>query len=155
MDPLPLTGYLAPEGFEAELAAELAGVEWSLGRLMFAAGPPRPVAWVENVWLEPVRLPIESIADAAKQLRSIQRNWVCYSHAHHRRGSLIAERLPHVSAKPLNFPMPAPAAPLGSWTLADERTVIASARCSSAFPNGVVRFVEDKEGPPSRAYLAR
>lgn len=153
MRPLPLTGYLAPEGFEADLAAELGDVETSLGRLLFAPGPPRPAAWAENVWFEPVRFEIASIADAARQLRAIQRNWASYSHAHHRRAKLIAERLPHVSAKPLAFPAPVPAAPLGSWTLADESTVIAAARCSSPFPNGAVRFVEDKEGPPSRAYL--
>jgi len=31
--------------------------------------------------------------------------------------------------------------------------VLASARCSSAFPHGEVRFVEIKQGPPCRAYL--
>jgi 23S rRNA (cytidine2498-2'-O)-methyltransferase len=31
--------------------------------------------------------------------------------------------------------------------------VLASPECSSPFANGEVRFVEDTEGPPSRAYL--
>jgi 23S rRNA (cytidine2498-2'-O)-methyltransferase len=31
--------------------------------------------------------------------------------------------------------------------------MLASPRCSSPFPNGEVHFVEDREGPPSRAYL--
>jgi 23S rRNA (cytidine2498-2'-O)-methyltransferase len=31
--------------------------------------------------------------------------------------------------------------------------MIASARCSSPFPNGGIEFAQDKEGPPSRAYL--
>jgi 23S rRNA (cytidine2498-2'-O)-methyltransferase len=31
--------------------------------------------------------------------------------------------------------------------------MIASPRCTSPFPNGAVRFEEDAEGPPSRAYL--
>jgi 23S rRNA (cytidine2498-2'-O)-methyltransferase len=153
MQPLALTGYLAPEGFEADLAAELGDVEMSQGRLLFAPGPPRAVAWVENVWFDPIRFDIASIADAAKRLRAIQRNWAGYSYHLHRRAKLIAERLPHVSAKPLVFPAPAPTAPLGSWTLEDETTVIAAARCSSAFANGAIEFVEDREGPPSRAYL--
>jgi 23S rRNA (cytidine2498-2'-O)-methyltransferase len=153
MQPLGLTGYLAPEGFEAELAAELGEVARSYGRLLFAPGPPRPVAWAENVWFEPAEIEIASIADGARRLRDVQRNWALYSARLHRRAGLIAERLPHVSAKPLVFPSPAPTAPLGSWTLVDEKTIIAAARCSSPFPNGEVRFVEDKTGPPSRAYL--
>jgi 23S rRNA (cytidine2498-2'-O)-methyltransferase len=153
MEQLKLTGYLAPEGFEADLASELGEVAMTCGRLLFAPGPPRQAAWVENVWLDPVRLEVASIADAARQLRSIQRNWALYSFTHHRRAKLIADRLPHVSAKPLVFPSRPPAAPLGSWTLVDDGTVIAAPRCSSPFPNGAVQFVEDKSGPPSRAYL--
>ena len=49
--------------------------------------------------------------------------------------------------------MPLPTAPLGSWTLLDAETMLAAPRCSSAFPNGEIRFVEDRSGPPSRAYL--
>ncbi len=149
-----VTGYLAPEGFVEDLLVELGpGVSAVHGRLVLAAGPPRPAAWVANLWHAPQRLPIVSIADAARQLRAIQRNWVLYSHAHHRRAALIADRLPVVSAKPLVFGAPAPAAPLGSWTLLDPGTLLASARCSSPFPNGEVRFVEDRTAPPSRAYL--
>ena len=121
-------------------------------RLVLAEGPPRDVAWAANVWRDPVWLKIASIGDAAKQLRAIQRNWALYSFAHHRRAALIVEKLPKVSAKPLAFGDPAPAAPLGSWTLLDPETVLASASCSSAFPNGEANFIEDKT-PPSRAYL--
>jgi 23S rRNA (cytidine2498-2'-O)-methyltransferase len=149
-----VTAYLAPEGFVDELRAELgAAATESYGRLMLAAGPPRPVAWVANVWRDAQRLPITSIADAARLLRAIQRNWALYSHAHHRRAALIAEQLPKVSAKPLVFGTPAPTAPLGSWTLLDPATLLAAPHCSSAFPNGEVNFVEDRAAPPSRAYL--
>src|SRR5262245_65962394 len=96
---------------------------------------------------------IASIGDAANKLRAIQRNWALYSAAHHRRAALILEKLPKVSAKPLRFGDPVPAAPLGSWTLLDPATVLAAPRCSSAFPNGEVQFVEDRTAPPSRAYL--
>jgi 23S rRNA (cytidine2498-2'-O)-methyltransferase len=123
------------------------------GRLVLVEGPPRPAAWAQNVWLDPVRIEIASIGDAARQLRAIQRNWALYAASHHRRAALIEEKLPKVSAKPLVFPNDAPSAPLGSWTLLDDFTLLAAARCSSPFPNGEARFVEDKEGPPSRAYL--
>lgn len=149
-----LTGYLAPDGFLAELQHELgADAGETYGRLVLAPGPPRDVAWVANLWHEPLRLTVASINDAAKQLRAIQRNWALYSFAHHRRAALIAEKLPKVSAKPLKFGAAAPSAPLGSWTLIDPETVLAAPRCSSPFPNGEPRFVEDKAAPPSRAYL--
>jgi 23S rRNA (cytidine2498-2'-O)-methyltransferase len=123
------------------------------GRLLISPGAPKPAAWAANVWLDPVEIRIASIGDAAKRLRAIQRNWAHYPHAPHRRAALIEAKLPKVSAKPLVFPSPAPAAPLGSWTLIDAGTLLASAHCSSAFPNGEARFVEDKRAPPSRAYL--
>jgi 23S rRNA (cytidine2498-2'-O)-methyltransferase len=148
-----LTGYLAAEGFEAQLAHELGDDATAHGRLFLAPGPPRPAAWAVNVWHEPRQLDIASIADGAKALRAIQRNWALYSFTRHRRAKLIQERLPVVTAKPLVFPAAPPQAPLGSWTLLDETTMLAAPRCSSPFPNGEVRFVEDKEGPPNRAYL--
>lgn len=149
-----LTGYLAPDGFVAELLHELGGnTGETYGRLVLAPGLPRHVAWVANIWHDPVRLKIASIGDAAKQLRAIQRNWTLYSFAHHRRAALIVEKLPKVSAKPLHFGAPAPTAPLGSWTLLDPDTVLAAPHCASPFPNGEASFVEDKTAPPSRAYL--
>lgn len=152
--PHPFTGYLAPEGFLDPLLEELGdAVDHVHGRLVFAPGPPRPVAWAQNTWIDPVRITFESIGDAARALKGIQRNWAAYTVEHHRRAALITEKLPHVSARPLVFPQPAPTAPLGSWTLLDRTTMIAAARCSSPFPNGEVAFVEDREGPPSRAYL--
>jgi 23S rRNA (cytidine2498-2'-O)-methyltransferase len=148
------TAYLAPEGFVDELLAELGGAATAVhGRLVVAEGPPRPVAWVANLWYDPVRIAIASITDAARQLRAIQRNWALYSYAHHRRAALIAEQLAKVSAKPLVFGGAAPTAPLGSWMLLDPGTLLAAPRCASPFPNGEVSFVEDRRAPPSRAYL--
>lgn len=148
-----VTGYLAPEGFERELEVELGDVEARYGRLMLAPGPPREIAWAQNVWLDPVRASIASIKDAARQLRSVQRNWVLYSHDYHRRAALIEAELPVVKRRAIQPYSELPMAPLGSWTLADRDTLLYAARCSSPFAHGEVRFVEDKEGPPSRAYL--
>jgi 23S rRNA (cytidine2498-2'-O)-methyltransferase len=78
---------------------------------------------------------------------------VSYSFHLHRRAELIQGELPHVSAKPLEFPARPPSSPLGSWTLLDAEHVLASPACSSPFPNGVPRFVEPLEGPPNLAYL--
>jgi 23S rRNA (cytidine2498-2'-O)-methyltransferase len=148
-----LTGYLAPDGFLPELQQELgSAVIECHGRLVLARGSARPVAWVANVWHEPVHIPIQSIGDAAKKLRAIQRNWALYSLAQHRRAALIADQLPKVSAKPLVFGATVPTAPLGSWTLIAPDRLLAAPVCSSPFPNGEAPFVEDRTAP-SRAYL--
>jgi 23S rRNA (cytidine2498-2'-O)-methyltransferase len=145
--------YLAAEGFVGDLAEELGAGVRRHGRLLLAAGPPRPAAWALNVWLDPVEIGIASIGDAAAKLRAMQRNWAPYAPRFHRRAMLIQERLPKVSARPLVFGTPVPTAPLGSWTLLDAGTLLASPSCTSAFPNGEIHFVEDRTGPPSRAYL--
>jgi 23S rRNA (cytidine2498-2'-O)-methyltransferase len=151
------TGYLAAEGFENEVERTLADtgrtVVERVGRLLLAEGGPVPCPWAENIWFDPLRIEIRSIGDGNDRLRAIQRNWAHYPFAFHRRAALIAERLPKVSAKPLVFPTPSPSSPLGSWTLADHDTILASARCSNPFPNGAMKFVEDRSGPPNRAYL--
>lgn len=149
--------YLAAAGFERTLGEELArrGAVVSAwhGRLALSPDPPVASAWALNAWCDCRVETIGSIGDAAARLRALQRNWVAYAPVHHRRAMLIAARLPHVSAKPLAFPAAAPAAPLGSFTLLDPATLLASPVCSSPFPNGEARFVEDRSGPPSRAYL--
>jgi 23S rRNA (cytidine2498-2'-O)-methyltransferase len=151
------TAYLAPDGFDAQLREELAraGVVVSAehGRLLVSERPAIASAWAANIWHDCVEWPVESIGSAAKALRGLQRNWAMYAPLHHRRAALIQDKLPHVSAKPVVFPAAAPTAPLGSWTLLAPDRMLAAAHCSAPYPNGEVVLVEDKEGPPSRAYL--
>jgi 23S rRNA (cytidine2498-2'-O)-methyltransferase len=147
------TAYLAAEGFAEELDHELGGADMTHGRLLIASGPPRPAAWAANVWLDPQEIAIASISDAAAKLRALQRNWAVYAPLLYRRAMLIQEQLPKVSAKPVVFGSPPPAAPLGSWTLLDPGTMLAAPHCTNPFPNGEIQFVEDRTGPPSRAYL--
>ena len=151
------SAYLAAEGFEGQLLEELrasgAVPAATHGRLLICDGPVGPSAWAANVWHDCVELPAASIGTAAKALRDIQRNWAMYAPLHHRRAALIQEKLPHVSAKAVVFPAAAPTAPLGSWTLLGPDRLLAAAHCSAPFPNGEVVFVEDREGPPNRAYL--
>ena len=42
---------------------------------------------------------------------------------------------------------------MGAWTLLEPNLLLYSAICTSKFPNGEIEFVEDKIGPPNRAYL--
>ena len=151
------TGYIAPEDFTEVLRTELhrAGVPVvaEYGRVLLGEGAARPVAWAQNIWFDVRDLPVESIKKAARTLKGVQRNWALLPTGHYRRASLIAEQLPHVSAKPLTFPEPPPQAPLGGWTLIAPDRMLAAPETSSVFPHGVPQFVEDREGPPSRAYL--
>ena len=149
--------YLAADGFVDQLIEELtlAGVSVtaSHGDLLLTEGPAVRVAWARNVWHDAAEFPIGSIGDAARTLREIQRNWSCYAPTLGGRSRLITEKLPHVSARPLAIGESVPRAPLGSWTLLAPDRLLAAGRCDSPFPNGVPNLVEDRVGPPSRAYL--
>ncbi len=151
------TAYLAAEGFEQELDDELAragaAVDLHHGRLRISESRPVHAAWAANTWWEAERIAVRSIGHAATELRARQRNWAVYAPEHRGRAQLIADKLPHVAARPLELGEVAPDAPLGSWTLLERDLVLAAGGCSSHFPNGVPRFVEDRDGPPSRAYL--
>jgi 23S rRNA (cytidine2498-2'-O)-methyltransferase len=149
--------YLAAEGFEAELAEELrlggrSITTWH-GRLALSPEPPGPSAWALETWTAPQEVPAPSVKAAADALRAVQRNWALYAHGQHRRAALIGERLPPVKARPLLFPEAAPAGHLGGWTLLATDRLLFSPTKTSPFVNGAVQFVEDREGPPSRAYL--
>ncbi len=151
------TAYLAAEGFVAQLEEELQRADAPMtrrhARLFVGEGQAVAAAWAANIWHDCIELPAASIGAAAAELRDIQRNWAMYAPLHHRRAALIQDRLPHVSARPIVFPTAAPTAPLGSWTLLAPDRLLAAARCSSPFANGEVAFVEDRAGPPNRAYL--
>lgn len=152
-----MRAYLAVPERKAELLEELghagARILEQHERLVLTDSGPTRAAWASNVWLEAERIPFESIADAARQLQARQRNWAFYGIDHFRRGQLIAESLPHVSAAPLTFGERPPRAPLGSFTLLTPNLLLASAKCSSAFAHGEVSFEENSVEPPSRAYL--
>jgi 23S rRNA (cytidine2498-2'-O)-methyltransferase len=159
MNILPLKGriFQAIPGFEDHLERELGEWQERWGSLYYASdnagGPANPVFWHQNQWLNPFQVEFTSINEAAAALRAIQRNWAPALFTQFRRGSLIASKLPPLAVKPRPFPWLLPGTPMGAWTLLNAHTLIAASRCSSPFPNGVICFAEDREGPPSRAYL--
>ena len=155
---MTLTGYLAAADLEHELRDELTGADVRMsrrphGRLVLSTDAPFGSAWAANVWHDVEEIRVTSIGHAAKELRDRQRNWAMYAPLHGGRAKLIAEKLPHVSAKPILIGDVVPDAPLGSFTLLEPDLMLAATRCTSPFPNGEARLVEDREGPPSRAYL--
>jgi len=147
------SAYLAPEGLTEPLLKEMEGVIAVHDRLVLSSQPAVTAHWAQNIWKNPVVIPIDSINDAAKKLKSIQRNWCLYSFTLHRRAQLIQEKLNSSKPKPMSFPSSLPTQGTGSWCLLNENRLLASANCSSPFPNGEPAFIEDKNGPPNRAYL--
>ena len=151
------SAYLAAEGFESDLEEDLrragAGIASWHGRLALSPDPAVAAPWALDIWTDPREIPVASVKAGADALRAIQRNWSHYPLLHHRRSALLAERLPPVKARALVFPEAAPSAHLGAWTLLAPDRMLASPTKTSTFINGEPRFAEDREGPPSRAYL--
>ena len=151
------SAYLAASGFEQPLCEELARRGASIsgwhGLLALSPEPPVACAWALNSWLSPVEIGVESIGAAVAALRGVQRNWGAYGVEHHRRIALITDRLPVLKPKPIVFPAAAPQGHLGAWTLLAADRMLASAAQTSPWINGAPMFVEDRDGPPSRAYL--
>lgn len=144
--------YHAASTFMHHLEGELPEAYRRDGELLTVMGQERPALWVRNVWKRPFTAEFGSIAEAARLLRGLQRNWAPYPARLARRTALIAEALPPLPSRPKAFPFQAPEAPMGAFTLLDEHTLLASALCSSPWPNGELAFAEDRVGPPSRAY---
>lgn len=95
----------------------------------------------------------ESIKEAARILKEKQRNWASYQFTQFRRSALIQEALPYINFKAKSFPFEIPKTPIGVFSLLNKNTMLLSANTSSFLPLGCISFIEDKENPPSRAYL--
>ncbi len=147
------SAYLASDGLVAPLLNELDGMITVHDRLILSSQPAKEAYWAQNIWRNPIVVHIDSINDAAKKLKSIQHNWCLYSYQLHRRAKLILEKLSPVPFKSIIFPAHLSQVPIGTFTLLGDNVLLASADCSSPFPNGEPHFIEDKEGPPNRAYL--
>jgi 23S rRNA (cytidine2498-2'-O)-methyltransferase len=145
--------FQAVPGFENHLRVELGSAQELGGPFFYSPDYTGAVFWNRNIWLEPFRLEFDSIGEAVRVLRGIQRNWAPALFTQFRRGALIMEKLPPINTKSRPFPWLLPDSPMGGWTLLDGHTLLASACSESPFPGGIINFEEDKQGPPSRAYL--
>lgn len=149
--------YIAPRFFEHELKKELGylgiPVLRQYGRFFYCEERAVPPVWAQNTWYNPQILEINSIGDACKKLKAIQRNWHSCPIDFFRRAKLIEEGLPKIHFKPHAYGAPCPEANLGAWTLLSPNTLLYSLQTSSPFPHGELNFIENKEEPPSRAYL--
>ena len=148
--------YLAPAGLESLFEERLAGRAYMRQERLFWGDIEDAflARWAANVWRGLYGIEFDSISDCAKALTALQRNWWPYLPAGSSRASYIQKALPHVGAKPILFTGRQTAyPPLGSWRLLEDHRVLASTRCDSPRPNGEWEFLEDRVGPPNRAYL--
>lgn len=109
--------------------------------------------WAQSTLVEPMRLRFDSAGDAAKAMRSLQRNWASRQYQSWRRSELIVEKLPFVSSKPKRFPFDLPHSPMGQFTLLNGHTALLSSRTADTVQAGEIMLVEDHDNPPSRAYM--
>ena len=156
--------YIGIPGFEDHLLKELGthyeilnkndqSIDSPRSPFIVYSESPNEVFWYENCWLNPVKIKFTSIGEAAASLRSLGRNWSPCLFTRYRRAALIQEKLPPLPKQRQNFPWLLPESPMGSFTLLDRDTIIASPNCTNPFPGAIPPFTEDREGPPSRAYL--
>lgn len=144
--------YLSFEKFSNELATELKEKKAVSDRL-FLSESYQDCLWAQHTWVDCEVLEVDSVGDAVKALKARGKWWALYSFDHHRRAQLIQDQLPKFKMPPLSFLGEVPTQPMGAWTLLDKNKILVAAKTSSAFPLGEIHFQEDKETPPSRAYL--
>ncbi len=154
---MKLTGHLAPEGFEKDLEIELKllGIKIfkKYGRLFLTEGESSNIVFAQDTWIDVKEIKFTSINDGANKLKEFNIRFSHYPINNVRRGELILEKLPRVRIKKYDFLENIPTTPISVFSLLDETTMIVAARTSCPLPFGEINFNEDKEGPPSRAYL--
>jgi 23S rRNA (cytidine2498-2'-O)-methyltransferase len=148
-----LSAYLVPEKFLPELKDEIHLIKSIHENLVIAEGPAQKSVWAQCIASNVKIISFQSIGEAAKILRTHGRNWAHQPVSNHRRAQLIQEQLPKVKDVKLDFLGSLPNTPFGIWSLIDKNTLLFSAETNLPFPLGEVHFNEDKNTPPSRAYL--
>jgi 23S rRNA (cytidine2498-2'-O)-methyltransferase len=151
----PTTIALAIYELESELERELTFRNISFekhDRLYFLDRDYCPL-FAQVTWMNCQTVSITSIGDGIKKLRTLGKNWALFSIDNHRRAQLIQDGLAKIKDDPIPFLAEAPKYTMGGWTLLDANTIICSTQTTSRYPLGKIEFVENKEIPPSRAYI--
>lgn len=145
---------VAPMHLVDQLKAELAAVKYTQEDLLFFIHEKTDTNWIwpNTTWLEPIVLKVDSIKDASKKLRAAFAGaWVSYTPYLHRRTKLIEENIKTHKLKRYDYLDPI--TPYAEWMLLDENTILYSLNNTGKTPMGQIEFNEDKDSPPSRAYL--
>ena len=145
--------YVAKPEFISELCKELGDVSDVIENLVFSPLKKLDVCFAEDIWLEPVIVPFQSISEAVKILRQAGKFWYLHPMSHVRRSLLIEEQLRKCPSLERSFPIEQDIPLMGAFSLLDQNTLVYSAKRSKKWPQGKCFFLEDKVNPPNRAYL--
>lgn len=152
-----ITGYLAPVGFIEDLKKELELLKIEViaeyDRLILCRGEAKDVVFAQDTWNEVEILTYSSINNAAELLKNRSKRWSHYSYKNHRRGELILDKLPKAKIKRYDFLEEIPKTTIGCFLLISETEMVVTGKTNCPLPFGEINFNEDKENPPSRAYL--
>lgn len=139
--------------FKDELLKELGAVEFDFGDYLISKNKVEDSIWAQDIWYDVKEIKFDSISQAASELKKNHSHWVIESLSHHRRAQLIQDKLNYYKHLSLDFLADFPKQRFGCALMIDEKTIWASANRRSPIPFGRIEFNEDKETPPSRAYL--
>ncbi len=152
-------------GFEAELEEELRrkSANSSLTferldeRLFLLRTSSRDLSeafvWTQCLALDGKRVSVMSISEAARILKTHPLPRGSYSIAHHRRCELIRSQAKDAPLRRIDFLPSSESTPWQFWTLLKPDELWTSTNCWPRAVMGLREFVEDKNEPPSRAYL--
>ncbi len=161
----PSTLVFSHPEFEDELLAEARHHSISLAKvskgLFEAAKHNGSLAWARDVWKDVEIVDFDTVSKAAAELRTRSKlPWVHVTTSSHRRGELIEltffskPKIAKLKAKKRAWPEESgrlqgrPA-----FTLLTPNKMAICVEPRENFPGGDWQFEEDREGPPSRAYL--
>jgi 23S rRNA (cytidine2498-2'-O)-methyltransferase len=111
--------------------------------------------WVLDTWVAE-ELQFVSISDATAKLRKINPKWSYVGGVNFRRGKLIADGLRVREPSPIGMSEISARRPWlgGVFTLGDQNMLYyGNSSDKGIFAGGKIAIVEDRTGPPSRAYL--
>jgi 23S rRNA (cytidine2498-2'-O)-methyltransferase len=152
--------YLAPENFISECEKEAKVKNFKdvhvFGRLLLTTTYDPYFVWCDEIYQEAFFLDIESINHASKSLRPFAKEWVNGSEEFFRRGELIAEGLRRKKNDLSHYPdfwEERKGGEYGTYFLITKDKLLVGLKPTTPYALGKMLFVEDKIGPPSRAYL--
>jgi len=151
----PLCAALSFEKFEKELFYEMGEGALQSGRLIInsRSSLEKPLVWAQDFWPDCRLLSCPSITQGATQLKTLNQRWALYSVEHHRRAQLIQEQLKTWKISEIDFLQKIEKKSFGAWTLLDKEWILACPRTENSVPLGDFQFLENRDFPPTRAYL--
>jgi 23S rRNA (cytidine2498-2'-O)-methyltransferase len=149
---------LAPEGFVHETERELAFLGLRAHsrheNFFLFTGEPQAVAWAAVIWRDVQALPAPSINAAVRALRPLARKWELLPTLHRGRAALIHKELRPYRLATTTFPTALVGEEgVGAFTMLDEKEILWCRLFDRPDPLGRIPFAEDRDSPPSRAYL--